>query len=244
MTYLLAAPAFGTKHLLGLLYVAILICGGILLLLKNPGKKQILVITILFYFFELLKLGYLIIENGSYPMNHLPLHLCSIPLYIWPILYFSKSGSKLEEYALATAFVVVLGGAIAALLIPANIIGGNESWFPLKGNYLPFVSFTYHGIMIMSSLYLIISKTYRPRYTDAFRAMVLSFGFMLIALSVNLVMNKDFMMLNRGNGSPFQPIIESNGQLVYTLTMIFVGLLVIGFISVVSTSIYKLLKKG
>ena len=59
MTYLLSAPAFGTKHLLGLLYVAILICGGIVLLYKNPGNRQILVITLLFYFFEFLILNFL-----------------------------------------------------------------------------------------------------------------------------------------------------------------------------------------
>ena len=76
-------------------------------------------------------------------MNHLPLHLCSMPLYIYPILYFSKEGSKLEKYAKATAFVVVLAGALGALIVPGNIIGSNEAWFPFTDNFLPWVSFTF-----------------------------------------------------------------------------------------------------
>lgn len=244
MTDILTAPAFGSKHLMGLLYVIIVICGGILLLGKKQGKKQVLAITILFFILEFLKLGFLIIRDGGYPMNHLPFHLCSMPLYIWPILYVSKKGSKLEEYAKATAFVTVLGGGIAALLIPENIIGSNNAWFPATDNFLPFVSFTFHGLMLMSSLYLIYSKMYVPRYSDALRAMVFTLGLMFIALIVDFTTDKDFMLLNRGNGSPFQYIIESSGQLAYTLTMIGVGLFVIGLISIISTTIYKLVTKG
>lgn len=244
MIELLTAPAFGEKHLVGLLYVIILVCGGILLLGKNPTKKKILVITLLFFIFEALKLGYLINRDGSYPMNHLPFHLCSMPLYIWPILYYSRKGSKLEEYALATAFVTVLGGAIAALLIPENIIGNNESWVPLTGNYLPIISFTFHGLMMMSSIYLLSSKLYIPKYTDAFKAISFTFVFMLIALIVNFTMDKDFMLLRSGKGSPLKFVLDNNGQLAYTLTMIGAGLIVIGFISTITTFVYKRINKG
>lgn len=237
--HILTADTFGLKHIIGLLYVVFITIGGVYVLRKNPGKKQILVITILFYLFEILKLGYMIQRDSGYPMNHLPLHLCSMPLYIWPILYFAKKGSKLEEYAKATAFVTVLGAALAALLQPGNIIGNNESWFPLTGNYLPFVSFTYHGIMVMSSVYLLATKTYIPKYTDAFKAMLCTFCLMIPALIVSFVLDKDFMLLHKGNGSPLKPVLTNFGQVPYTVTMIFVGLFVIGLISVITTMIYK-----
>ncbi|AIO19681.1 Integral membrane protein [Candidatus Izimaplasma bacterium HR1] len=244
MIQLLTAPMFGTKHILGLLYVVILVVVGIKLLGNNPTKRKILIITILFYVFEGLKLGYMIYRDGSYPMNHIPLHLCSMPLYIWPILYFSKKDSKLEKYALATAFTIVLGATLAALLNPGNIIGSNESWLPLTDNYLPWVSFTYHGLMLMSSFYLLTSKLYIPEYLDALRSLVFTFGLMIIALIVSFTIDQDYMLLHTGNGSPLKPVLDNSGQFVYTTLMIVVGLFVIGLISFISTFIYKLIKRG
>lgn len=244
MTELLTAQIFGLKHIQGLFYVLLIVVIGLVLFLKNAEKKQTLIIMTIFYILEVLKLGYLIIRDGSYPINHLPFHLCSMPLYIWPILYFSKPSSKLHKYAEATAFATILGGGIVALLYPETIIGNNDSWFPFTDNFLPFVSFTYHAMMIMSSLYLVLSKQYHPKYSDAFKAITLTLVFMIIAIIVNFSLDQDFMLLNRGNGSPFNTLIQEKGQMFYTFFMIGIGVLVIGFLSIIGTTFYYLINKA
>jgi len=241
MFYLLAAPAFGPKHLLGLLYVVVLVVFGLKFLGKEHTQKKILVFIILFFVFEILKLGFLIIRDGSFPMNHLPFHLCSIPLYIFPIIYFIKDGTKLKKYALATGFVTVLGAALAALMLPENIIGSNEQWFPFTDNFLPWVSFTYHGIMILAAAWLLRTKMYIPEYKDMFRVMPFTFGLMILAIIANTLLDKDFMLLNRGTGSPLVGLLD-NGQLFYTVAMIVTGLIVIGVISGITTTIYRITK--
>ena len=241
MLNLLAAPVFGPKHLLGLLYVVVLVVAGLQLLGKEPSKKKLLILIIMFFVFEILKLGFLIIRDGSFPMNHLPLHLCSMPLYIFPIIYFVKDESKIRKYALATGFVTVLGAAIAAMLLPENIIGSNNQWIPFTDNFLPWVSFTYHGLMILAAAWLLKSKTYVPEYKDVFRVMPFTFGLMILAIIANTLLDRDFMLLNNGTGSPLVGLLE-NGQLVYTLGMITTGLIVLGIISAITTSIYRIFK--
>ena len=235
---LLAASSFGPKHLLGLLYVVVLVVVGLIVLGKEPSKRKMLILIILFYIFEILKLGFLIIRDGSFLMNHLPLHLCSIPLYIFPIIYFVKDETKIQKYALATGFVTVLGAALTALLLPENIIGNNEQWFPFTDNFLPWVSFTYHGLMILAAAWLLKSKTYIPKYKDVFRVMPFTFGLMILAMIANALFDKDFMLLNKGTNSPLVGLLD-NGQFIYTLSMIVLGLIVIGIISAVITSLYK-----
>lgn len=241
MLNLLAAPTFGPKHLLGLLYVVVLIVVGLQLLGKEPSKKKTLILIILFFVFEILKLGFLIIRDGKFPMNHLPLHLCSVPLYIFPIIYFLKDGTRIKKYALATGFVTVLGAALAAMLLPENIIGSNEQWIPFTDNFLPWVSFTYHGFMLLAAAWLLKSKMYVPEFKDVFRVMPFTFGLMILAMIANAILDKDFMLLNYGTGSPLVGLLD-NGQFVYTFGMIVTGLIVIGIISAITTSIYRLIK--
>ena len=147
----------------------------------------------------------------------------------------------MEKYALATGFVTVLGGALAALLLPENIIGSNEQWIPFTDNFLPWVSFTYHGLMILAAAWLLKSRTYVPEYKDVFRVMPFTFGLMILAIIANAALDKDFMLLSRGTGSPLVGMLDY-GQFVYTLSMIVTGLIVIGIISAITTSIYRIIK--
>ena len=93
----------------------------------------------------------------------------------------------------------------------------------------------------MASIYLLSSKTYVPKFKDALYAMMFTLGLMILALIFNAILDKDYMLLNYGNGSPFQFLLDY-GQLVYTTTMIMLGLVVISLVSLITTSIYKVVQ--
>ncbi len=240
MFNLLTAPSFGSKHLLGLLYVLIIVVLGVMFLKKD--KKTLLYLAIAFYVLEILKLGYMVIQKGSFPMNHLPFHLCSIPLYVYPIIYFSKEGSHLNKFAKAAGYSTVLAAGITALVIPVNIIGSNDSWFPFTDNFSPLVSFTFHGLMIMTPIYMIKSLKYKLEVFDIVRAIVFTMGLMILALIANGVLDKDYMLLNYGNGSPLVFLLDY-GQFVYTGSMILLGLIMISIFTSVTLLIQKLTKR-
>lgn len=226
---ILTAPMFGLKHISGLLVIAIVV--GILLYFTKPTsysnqKRIIRILAILFIILEILKIGFLIIKDGSYPLNHLPFHLCSIPLYLFPILSFTKENSKLEQIVKPAAYGVVMVAGLTALLVPVNIIGSNETWFPLVGNYLPIISFIFHGLMIFAGLYLIKSGYYKLKLSDIYKSYLVASVLMFLALIFNALLDKDYMLLNYGNGSPLQFLVEVN-QALYTISMIVLGLVII-----------------
>lgn len=241
---LLSAPIFGSKHLIGLLLVTLAITLFLLFFNKQnkiTHKKMFLYLTIIFYILEFTKLGYLIIKNGEFPMNHLPFHLCSIPLYLYPILAFSKSNSRIEKFVTPASYSAVFFAALAALMYPSTIIGDNISWFPLSENFLPILSFTFHGIMIYASFYLIKSAFYKPKLMDIFPAFAVTLLLVFFAIIVNFLLDADFMLLNRGSGSPLV-FLRDQSPILYTSSMIFSGLLVITIIFLITVAIQSFKK--
>lgn len=228
MNLILSAPLFGSKHLIGLFVVLALVVLALYLVERNevPFRKVILVVTIGFLVFEALKLGFIIINNDwKYPMNHIPLHLCSLPLYLYPIIAFSKR-ADVVKFVLPAAYSTVLFGGLIAMLYPSNILGGEMTWALTKSNYLPYVSFIYHGIMIFAPIYLLRSKFYKIKMADLKEAFIVTFIFMVMAIIANLTLDQDYMILSKGTGSPFAFLLDIH-PVVYT-----VGMIIIGFIAV------------
>jgi uncharacterized membrane protein YwaF len=219
---LLTAPLFGDKHLIGLLFIAIifLFLGSVLSKMKNLNhKKMILIFMIMFYILEIAKIGYIIYLDKVYPIYQLPLHLCSVPLYLYPLMYFFKNSRFIEEYIKPAAYSLVLIAGVMAMALPTNILGGAINWFPLKDNILPIISFLYHGLMIFSSIYLLISKYYKFHISNYIKVMSVGVFFAIMAIIANALLDKDFMLLNYATGSPLAFIFEISKPL-YILSMI------------------------
>lgn len=227
--FLTNAPLFGEKHLIGLLVILII---NVALLWKlkpqdyKNNRKMIFLFMILFYLLEISKLTYITKTSGSFPMYQLPFHLCSLPLYLYPIMYFTKQDSKIQNIVKPAAFAVVLIAGIVALAMPTTIIGDELSWFPIGNNILPIISFTFHGLMIYSSLYLIRSRYYQFQFSDVLNAYLTTIPLLIVALIANGLMDKDFMSLNRGAGVPFNSL-RNTSQLLFTGTLIVIAYIVI-----------------
>ena len=241
---ILSAPMFGSKHLIGVLIVLALLLivfyvfKKFNLYNKSNQLRVIIVFTILFYLLEFLKLGYTMYPTWEFPMYHLPFHLCSLPLYLYPLLIFVPSSSKFMAYISSTAFATIMFAAILAFAYPSNILGGSESWFPVKDNVLPLISFTYHGLMIFSSIYLIKSRMFVPTKDSYIKAITVTLVFGIMGIIVNYLFDKDFMLLTKGNGSPLQFLIETS-QVLYTLSMILIGLIFIVLTIFISSKLIK-----
>ena len=73
--------------------------------------------------------------------------------------------------------------------------------------------------------------------------MVFAVGLMILALIANSIFDRDYMLLNHGSGSPLVGVLEY-GQFAYTMAMIVGGLVAVGLISIIATTIYKLTHRG
>jgi hypothetical protein len=234
---------FAPKHIMGLQFVVVwvIILFVVMSLLKIKEKQFALIFTIVFFVLEIVKISFMW-YRGGFPMNHLPFHLCSMPLYLFPVYYFSKAGSKLEDFARAGIYGVVFMSGLIALIIPTNIIGDVETWILVEDNFLPYISFIYHGTMIFVSLYILIKGFYKFKYSDVLKAFSCALVLMVFAVIANALLDKDFMLLNRGSGSPFQFLIETS-QLLYTFSMVFLGFFIIHLNFGVTKLIYIIIGK-
>lgn len=225
---MLFAQVFGDKHLFGTGFLLLAVFVFLFLLKKSKTdlKKQqrfyLYLFTVLFLVIESLRLIFLLIRDGGLAIYQLPLNLCSVPLYLYPAISLDKRNGRLKQWLMPAAFATVMLAGLIALLIPSNILGPELFWLPIDKNYVEIASFTFHAVMIAAPLALIKLDFYKPKMSDIGYALAFTAGFAAVAMTVNALTNQDFLLLNNGNGSPFQFLITES-KLLYQATMIGLG---------------------
>ncbi len=240
--YFFYAPIFGDKHTIGLIAIALLFVffANVLNHKKDLNVYKVIgVFLVLFYLLEALKLGYIIYQDKAYPLNHLPFHLCSLPLYLYPLIYFFRKNNFVQKYVMPSAYSIILIAGIIALAMPTNIIGDELNWFPLKANILPIISFLFHGLMIFSSIFLLRSRLYVFKKEDYPKTIFMGLIFASVAMMVNQLLDKDFMLLNKGTGSPLSFLLDYSKPL-YVFSMIFGFFILIGVVFLVTHVVLSL----
>jgi len=217
---------FGPKHLIGSLLVAILIAILLIYFLKvkkNTNHKNVLKGTAIFLILlELSKYTFTFMNDGRLPSNYIPMQLCSFSLYLMPMVAFGKE--KLSKFIMPIAYSIGVLAGLIVLIYPSTVLGGEYSWIPIGKSIIPMISFLYHGTMIFFSLYLVMSKLYKPSFTDYKRVFLALLVFACFGALTNLVFDTDMMFLNTGSGSPLQFILLGYGRLAYMAAMILLAL--------------------
>lgn len=175
---------------------------------------------------EIMKQAKAIADGGWYPLWALPFQLCSVPIYLMPLVAFGPK--KLSAFVAPGCFTINLFAALAMLAYPSTVLGTTDTWFPLVGNYYPIVSWSFHGTMIFFSLYLLFSKQYTPRLRDYPRAYLTMVFFAIIAIIANAIWNTDMMFLNTAYGMPFGFILYDYGRAAYWIFMAVLAFIVLG----------------
>ena len=206
---------FSEKHLMALMFSSFLILILLiisLVFLKKVHRIKILKISSLILIgLELTKFLYIFKESGSLSEIFIPMHFCSIGLYLFPYIAFSNS--KFKEKLKPFAYVGVLAGALLAIFIPTNILGDVNIDFFAKENFLYLLSFIFHAFLIYMALYLRLSKEYVKKKNDYLNAILVTIVFAIMAMMLNGYLETDFMMLRLGAGNPLQFIIEQYGYI-------------------------------
>lgn len=221
---------FGQKHLVGALFVFVLI--GIMLQVLIRRKTQPLTVlkitSVLIIGLEVIK--YLLIgrDRGHLPVHQFPFQLCSYSLYAMPLVAFGRKAWR--EAFLPFAYGV---GMVAALLVfayPATVLGKAYFWFPFEGDWLPFHSFIYHGVMLFFSLYLVMSKWYRPVYYDIVKAFIILFIAVAISGVMNIILDTNYMFLQNPSGNPLAFIWTQYGRFWYFMSMVVLAFILLGLV--------------
>ncbi len=131
---------------------------------------------------ELFKMAMLAL-GGRYTLSYLPLHLCSINIFI--IAIHAWKPSKILSGFLYT---VCIPGAIAAMLFP--------TWTSLPlGNFMHLHSFTVHILLAMYPIVLTASGELSPSVKQLHKYLLLLVAMVIPIYGINLLLDTNFMFL-------------------------------------------------
>lgn len=179
---------FGPSHLIALGIVAlvnIVIC----FFWRNPseaarrrfryGLSAVLLINESFYHLWALTTGQWSIQV------HLPFHLCSILVYITPIVLITKN-YRVYEFC----YFMGIGGAMQALLTPD--VGSYD--FPHIRFWVAIIS---HASMVTAAIYMTVVEGFRPTWKSLRNTIIALNIYMVPVFILNMLIGSNYLFINR-----------------------------------------------
>lgn len=226
--------AFGGLHLLwlALFVAAILLNAWLYHKLGARGRDRWKkIVAILIVLDEIFKMTMLTI-GGRYSLGYLPLHLCSINIFLIAI-HAWKPNKTIGTFL----YTVCIPGAIAALLFP--------TWTELPFmNFMHWHSFTVHILLAMYPLVLAINGELEIRIQNIPKCMLLLVGMAIPIYFINLALDTNFMFLmSVDEGNPLYLFEQLWGNHLFGYPVIIAGVLIVMYGPVLLYRKIKALKK-
>ena len=157
--------------------------------------------------------------GGEYTVGYLPLHLCSINIFL--IAFHAWKPSKIIGGFLYT---VCIPGALAALLFP--------TWVRLPfGNFMHMHSFTIHILLAMYPIVLTAAGELRPRAKQLHKYLLLLVAMAIPVYIINLLLDTNFMFLMYAEeGNPLYIFEQLWGNHLLGFPVIITGVLIVMFV--------------
>lgn len=178
---------------------------------------------------EIFKMVMLMI-GGRYKVSYLPLHLCSINIFV--IAIHAWKPSKLLNGFLYT---VCIPGAIAALLFP--------TWtaLPLL-NFMHLHSFTVHIELAMYPIVLAAAGELSPDVKQLPKYLLLLIAMAIPIYGINLLLDTNFMFLMSADpGNPLYLFEQLWGNHLYGFPVLIAAVLIVMYVPLI---LFRRLKKS
>lgn len=215
---------YGLLHFVWLFLFVVLVVGNCLWYRKmNQMKcsrwKKVMAVLLLLD--ELYKVVFLI-AGGRYTPDYLPLHLCSINIFIIAI-HAWKPSKMLSGFL----YTVCIPGALAALLFP--------TWTSLPlANFMHIHSFTVHILLAMYPLVLGIAGELKPEVRKIPQYLLLLLLMAIPIYGINLLLDTNFMFLMSADpGNPLYLFEQMWGNHLLGFPVLIVAILLVMFVPMV-----------
>lgn len=178
---------------------------------------------------EIFKVALLLI-GGRYLPGYLPLHLCSINIFLIAI-HAWKPSKLLGGYL----YTVGIPGALAALLFP--------SWSSLPlANFMHLHSFTVHILLAIYPITLAAAGELKPEVKKIPQYLLLLVAMAVPIYFINLLLDTNFMFLMSADaGNPLYLFEQLWGNHLFGFPVLIIGVLAVMYIPL---TIFRKLKKS
>ena len=161
-------------------------------LIQKPFEIRMLPIKIIAVIMILIEIGKQIYSASiGYNLYHIPLHFCSIFVFILPIFAFYRG--KWEDNLRSVACAAMLSLFFGMLVMP-NVIYSSSSILSFFGNYLSFHTVFSHNLVIFAFFLTLSLDLHTPTASRAENTFVILFGaaFVIISATMAHVLQTNF----------------------------------------------------
>lgn len=185
---------------------------------REYWKKIVAALIVLDEVFKMVML----MVGGRYNASYLPLHLCSINIFIIAIHAW-------RPFRILGGFLytVCIPGAIAALLFP--------TWTSLPlGNFMHLHSFTVHILLAMYPIVLAAAGELAPSVKQLHKYLLLLIGMALPIWGINFLLDTNFMFLMEAEqGNPLYVFEQLWGNHLLGFPVLITGVLLVMYVPLV-----------
>lgn len=219
---------------------------GFFLLGKKSLKIRILPIQIISGILIILELGKQIIsfQNG-YDLYHIPLHYCSLFLFVLPLMAFYSGKHKQVVYGMAAGICASL--FLLMLIYPSLIYSGSDIDDFFK-RYMAMHTVAFHNLVMLAFLLIVALKVHTPQKGERKAIVLFMCGFCAISGTMAQVLKTNYANFYSCNIPPLENLrLQIQAVLGYWPTQILyvliVSLLTVLF-TLMSYQFYLLLHKA
>ena len=182
-------------------------------------------------------------EDGGYRLHSLPFHVCSLFLYLFPLLSFYKGKNSDLINILACTVSVAL--AILMFTLPTTIFSVGENW---NTDYMSFHTIVFHNLVLFMFVLILFLDLYTPQEKNYLKEIIICcLIYCVIAALLSQLLKTNFHNFYDCSIEPIKDFIDSIkasagyvfGQTLYVFLFTLVN---IGF-SILSYYAYVLISK-
>ena len=173
---------------------------GLFFLLRKKSKRvqliPFIVITVIIIIGEIVKQAGSIAND--YNLWHIPLHVCSIFLFTFPLAVFLKQGSRASNVFWAASLITGTLVSITLLFAPGVVIGGanhNHVYGEFESSFHHFIDLhtvVFHYLLLIFIVLAYLLRMYKPKLLEIIWSLVVFGVFLLLAAILANVLDVNY----------------------------------------------------
>lgn len=200
---------WGNAHKVAIIVIVLIIVASIIMFERARRYREMMLrsIAVLLPILEILKISVLTVHERM-DLGHLPIHLCSIAIYIYPLIVFTGS-EKVRQIFSEISVITLLPAAVCAIAFP------DWTMYPII-NFYSLHSFIWHMLQIIFPILCLKIGWCKPSIKNIWKNLV----FLIICAGMVLIFdhicNCNYWFLMRPvSGTPLQNIYDIFGKRLY-----------------------------
>lgn len=210
--------------------------------LRKKSKKvkniPLVIITIVILILEIIKQIKAIREG--YDSWTIPLHFCSLFLYIFPLATLTKG--EIRKFGIAMSFACSVIMTVMFYIGPASIIGAATTQ-NIFASFSSFHTFFYHHLVILFLVVGLLLNKFKLTKKSLFHVVVGFVIYSVVAVSFAHILNTNFCNILESNIAFMEDFRLKAGQIIYTIVMFLFGISASVAVCLINLGVYKLLER-